>query len=83
MAKEKYSNLIDFECQKSIELRVNQYIQSSFSFCVFEVNDKEDRLEIESKIISTVSWCRNCSPSNNWLGNSSPKEKLLKVVYGW
>ncbi|OHD67994.1 MAG: hypothetical protein A2W19_01330 [Spirochaetes bacterium RBG_16_49_21] len=65
-AKDKYSHLIDFEYQKAIESRVSQYIQGSFSFCVFEANDKTKRLEIESKIISTVSWCRDCSPSKNW-----------------
>ncbi len=75
-AKDKYSHLIDFEYQKSIESRVSQYIQSNFSFCAFEVNDKAKRLEIESKIISTVSCCKECGPSRSWLGCSSPKQKI-------
>lgn len=77
-AKDKYSHLIDFEYQKSIESRVSEYIQGNFSFCVFEVNDKTKRLEIESKIISTVSWCKNCDPSKKWLGRSSPKQKIVE-----
>lgn len=77
-AKDKYSHLIDLEYQKLIESRVSQYIQNNFSFCVFEVNDKTKRLEIESKIISTVSWCKNCRPSSNWLGGSSPKPKIAE-----
>lgn len=77
-AKDKYSHLIDFEYQKLIESRVSQYIRNSFSFCVFEVHKKQERLEIESKIISTVSWCENCGPSNSWLGNFSPKDKIAK-----
>ncbi|TDR14063.1 hypothetical protein [Marinomonas communis] len=77
-SKEKYAHLIDFEYQKVIESRVSQYIQGAFSFCVFEVNDKKKRLEIESKIISTVSWCERCTPSNNWIGSFSPKEKIAK-----
>ncbi|WP_083499359.1 hypothetical protein [Thioalkalivibrio nitratireducens] len=77
-AKDKYAHLIDFEYQKSIEFRVSQHIQSNFSFCVFEVNDKTERLEMESKIISTVSWCKNCGPSENWLGNYSPKQKIAE-----
>lgn len=77
-AKDKYSDLIDFEYQKSIESRVSQYIQSNFSFCVFEVNDKTIRLEIESKIIATVSWCKSCGPSKKWLGRSSPKQKIME-----
>lgn len=77
-AKEKFSSSIDFCYQKSIEAQVSQYIQTNFSFCVFEVNDKEKRLEIESKTISTVSWCDDCKPTSEWLGNSSPKDKIVK-----
>jgi len=77
-AKDKYSHLIDFEYQQSIESRVSQYIQSNFSFCVFEVNDKAKRLKIESNIISTVSWCKDCGPSRHWLGSSSPKQKIVE-----
>jgi hypothetical protein len=77
-AKDEYSHLIDFDYQKTIELRVSQYIKSNFSFCVFEINEKDERLSIESKIISTVSLCKDCSPSNGWLGKSSPKTKIVK-----
>lgn len=42
------------------------------------LNEKSKRLETESKVISTVSWCKNCRPSNNWLGNSSPKQKIVE-----
>jgi hypothetical protein len=77
-AKDEHSHLIDFEYQKSIEARVSQYIQNSFTFCVFEVDDKRKRLEIESKIISTVSWCEGCSPSSDWLGSFSLKDKIAK-----
>lgn len=77
-AKEKYSSVIDFEYQKKIEAKVSQYIQENFSFCVFEINIKEERLSVESKIISTVSLCDQCQPSDAWLGSSSPKEKIVK-----
>lgn len=77
-AKEKYSSLIDWKYQKSIETKVSKYIQGHFSFSVFELTSKEERLQIESRIISTVSWCEECSPSDQWLGNSSPKEKIVK-----
>jgi hypothetical protein len=77
-AKDKYSHLIDSEHQQLIETRVSQYIQGNFSFCVFEVNDKTRRLETESRIISTVSWCKDCGPSTTWLGRSSPKQKIVE-----
>ncbi len=75
-AKEKLSNLIDLEKQKQIEKQVTKYIQDNFSFVAFHVEDKEKRLEIESKIISTISLCKDCKPSENWLGLFSPKEKI-------
>jgi hypothetical protein len=74
--KEKYLEQIDFEKQQSIEKKVSEYIQNNFSFVVFEVLEKEQRLSIESRIISTVSNCKNCKPSENWLGLSSPKQKI-------
>ncbi|MFA6452262.1 MAG: hypothetical protein WCW57_02215 [Candidatus Pacearchaeota archaeon] len=77
-AKNKFSGLIDFKKQKEIEKKVSDYIQDNFSFIVIEVNDKYKRLELESKIISTVSSCKECNPSKNWLGLSSPKEKIRK-----
>jgi hypothetical protein len=74
--KEKYSELIDFDKQQSIQKKVSEYIHNNFSFVVFEVLEKEQRLSIESRIISTVSNCKNCKPSENWLGLSSPKQKI-------
>ena len=77
-AKEKYSSWIDFNYQQVIERQVSKYIQDNFSFTVFEVQDKQERLEVESKLISTVSCCDECKPSNDWFGNSSPKNKIVK-----
>jgi len=74
--KEKYSEQVDFEKQRSVEKKVTEYIQNNFSFAVFEVLEKEQRLRIESRIISTVSNCTNCKSSENWLGLSSPKQKI-------
>ena len=59
-----------------IEMRVSEYLRDNFSFCVFDVGDKKRRLEIESKLISTISRCQECKPSNKWLGNRSPKTKI-------
>jgi len=74
--KEKYSSQIDFSKQKQLEKQVSHYIQKYFSFIVFEVNDKSKRLELETKIISTVSLCGDCKPSAKWLGLYSPNKKI-------
>lgn len=75
-AKELHSGFVNLEKQKEVEKKVTKYIQDNFSFVVFRVDDKNKRLEIESKIISTVSLCDECKPSQNWLGLCSPKEKI-------
>lgn len=39
---------------------------------------KEERRDIEAKLISTVSWCDGCQPSRRWIGKSSPKPKIVQ-----
>jgi len=75
-ARQMYKNVIDFSKQKHVEQQVTQYIQNNFRFVVFWVDEKEKRLDWESKIISTVSLCTECQPSSSWLGKFSPKEKI-------
>lgn len=74
--REKYSSQVNFSKQKQVEKKVSDYIQNYFSFVVFEVKGKKKRLELESKLISTVSLCAYCRPSANWLGLCSPKSKI-------
>ncbi len=76
LSRDRHSSSVNLEKQKIIEREVSKYIQDSFSFVVLQIDDKEKRLELESKIISTVSLCEECKPSKNWLGLSSPKEKI-------
>ena len=75
-AKDELGGLIDDKKQMQIEKAVTEYLQDNFSFVVFKVDDKNQRLQLESKIISTVSSCNDCKPSKSWLGLSSPKEKI-------
>ena len=75
-AKDKFADKIDLMKQKEVEKRVTEYIQKNFSFIALGIKDKAKRLEFESKIISTVSLCDECRPSQNWLGLFSPKEKV-------
>ena len=76
--KEKFSNLIDKQKQNDIEKEVSRYIRNNFSFVVFEIEDKDERLKLESEIISAISLCEECGAGDNWLGKSSPKEKIRK-----
>jgi len=75
-AKQEFGNIVNMEKQQRIEKDVTSRIQDNFSFVVIPVENKEKRLEIESKIISTVSLCGDCKPSSEWLGIFSPKKKI-------
>lgn len=75
-AKTMYSNTLDFVKLKEVESAVSAYIQENFNFAVINVDEKAERLRLESRIISTVSLCDQCHPSRTWLGLHSPKEKI-------
>jgi hypothetical protein len=75
-AKLAYAGKVDPEQLREAEERVSQRIQQTFSFAVVAVPVKEERLRLESRIISTVSQCTVCAPSATWLGHCSPKQKI-------
>jgi hypothetical protein len=75
-AKDNLQHKIDLIRQKQIERQVTEYIQKNFWLVVFPIDKKQDRLFWESRIISTVSRCNDCRPSENWLGLHSPKDKI-------
>lgn len=75
-SKELYGAQVDREKLGSVEQRVSDVIQGHFRFAVCEVADSGQRLHLESRLISTVSRCTECGPSESWLGRYSPKEKI-------
>lgn len=80
--KEKNLKLLDLDFEKKIEKKISDYIQTNLTFCIFQVNTKEQRLFWESKIISTLAKSQELKPSKNWLGNYSTKDKI-KMVGLW
>ena len=75
-AKDRYGGGIELKRQAEIEHRVSQTIRERFSFVVLAVEDNARRLALESRLISTDSWCETCRPSAGWLGRHSPKQKI-------
>ena len=75
---DKSENLkrLDKDFEKQIEKRITKYFQTSFTFCVFKIDLRADRLFWESKIASTLAKAPDIMPSPNWLGNYSPKDKI-------
>jgi hypothetical protein len=72
----KYGVEPDPSKRRAIEADVTAYMRERFSFVVFKVDDKSDRMSLESRLISTVSLCTECGPSRDWLGRFSPKDKI-------
>ena len=75
-AREQFAKTIDRDKLVEIERKVTEYLQAKFHFVVFRVDDKDTRLQLESRIISTISLCDECRPSTNWLGLHSPKARI-------
>lgn len=75
-AKRKYVGSLDFTRLQVTEKRVTEYIQRNFQFITFSVEEKIDRLQWESRLISTISLCDECHPSASWLGSHSPKDRI-------
>jgi len=75
-ARARHAGAIDLDKKCLVEKRATEYMQASFTFIVLCVEEKEERLELESKLIATVSLCADCGPSPNWLGKHSPKQQI-------
>ena len=75
-AREQYSGEVDLARLSEMENQVSAVIRNSFTFCVYPVEDRQRRLELEAGMIATVSHCTGCRPSKNWLGNYSPKKQI-------
>ncbi|MFO7697150.1 MAG: hypothetical protein R6X16_08335 [Anaerolineae bacterium] len=75
-AKAEYAAQMDREKLSQTEQRVTEYMRRAFSFAVFASDDKTERLRWESLLVSTVSLCDECGPSDQWLGQHSPKARI-------
>lgn len=88
-AKSKHGPAVDRAKQSAVEHMVTEVIQKRFHLVVFRLDEKDQRLELEARIIATISRCEDCGPSQQWLGLHSPKTKirnsglwLVNEIYG-
>ncbi len=65
----------DIDKEKRIELEITKILRENFSFR-FIIIDSEMERRLEGPLIGTVASCKLCKPSDNWLGNYSPKEQI-------
>ena len=62
--------------KNELEKLVTKYMHDNISFVVFPVKTKEERLYLEKKLISTLSWSSECVPSKEWLGNFANNDRI-------
>jgi len=75
----KYKNKRDIALEIQVENQTTKILRNNFSFRFIEIADQEQRMGkkgIESRLIGTLSHCRLCKPSSQWLGNFSPKKQI-------
>lgn len=59
-----------------LERRITGILRSRFSFRFVIAEGERERMALESRLIGTLSRCRNCTPSPGWLGRRSPKSQI-------
>ena len=74
--RDEWGSFRNIEKEQELEHQITQIIRSRFSFRFIIVESAERRKELEKRLIGTVAECRGCGPSDGWLGNSSPIEKI-------
>ncbi len=60
------------------ESEVSEYMRNNLSFVCIPIDSKEERLAYEAYLIRTISEDKDFKPSENWLGNYSPVDKIRK-----
>ena len=68
--------LINPKKNSEIEQLVSKYMRDNFSFTVFQVDSKEERLRMEEAIIATLNCEMDFCPSEKWLGQYSPENEI-------
>ena len=82
-AREMNAHQIDKAKLQEIENEVTSYMIKAFSFAALSFEQKAERLEVEERPLSTIFCCRDCGPSDAWLGRSHPKSAIIRNSGLW
>ena len=66
-----------------IEADVTRYMVDNFSFAVLRFDDDADRRLYEECLLSTIYACRECGPSEAWLGKHHPNSEVIRKCGLW
>jgi len=77
--RKKYKSSRDIKKEKNLECKITKIIREQFSFRFIVIDKQAERMGnkgLESSLIGTLSHCKLCKPSNNWLGCFSPRKQI-------
>ena len=77
--KEKFFDQELADKQKLLERIISNYLDKNMTFVVFPIDSKNERLRLESGIISTLYHCEDFKASSAWLGNFVPQMRNNNV----
>ncbi len=63
---------------KKYEAQVTQEANNG-AYRVLKVNDVQERLELEEKLIALFSHCDHCHPSDTWMGNYAHRPEIRQA----
>lgn len=77
-SKKENLSFVDADKQRQIENRVSNYMRKAFSFVVFQVDSKEDRLRFEEGIISSLNYEPSFVATSFWNGHYSTENEICQ-----
>jgi len=80
--RDEFGHLRDIQKEKEVESAITKILRKNFSFRFIIVDDQLSRMGsegLERALIGTLSHCKLCSPTGNWLGRHSPKKQIKEI----
>lgn len=77
--REGFGHLRDIQKEKEVESTITKILRKNFSFRFVIVDDQLSRMGsegLERSLIGTISHCKLCKSTNDWLGRHSPKKQI-------
>jgi hypothetical protein len=68
---------------KEVEDEVTRYMTQNFSFSALRFDTQAERLHYEESLLSTIFHCRDCGPSETWVGKSHPTSAVMRECGLW
>jgi hypothetical protein len=82
-SREMNGHKVDKVRLKEVENEVTRYMTENFSFAVLRFDTQAERLHYEECLLSTIFRCRDCGPSETWLGKSHPTSAVMPGCGLW